>query len=864
MRSNAERPLPLIRKDRGGNCLEAFDKGIKGGVGDEIRNRHDFVSLYPSGQGSLTDDKVRIGGNGVDGAVGAGNPVEVVFQQFRLEPGCPESAGSHTRITGENNLPDGSGQAGRDWLSRSGRLGSVFILPLEIRPGLDHRYSQQERHGRSDQYAQDPDQGPSPGGHQDNRNQAARRSGRNESEVRKRIERKGADIADHHGKEQNRTRQDIREIDFMDPAKQLDHRGSGSGLLRHSLSEDPAGEKDSQTRSRIRIDEEKHGLSHLGGLLDTERGHDSVVDGVVQEKDLRRIDQHGQQRVHLVGKHPVDPAAEQVRQPFDHMPDQQVSRNGEEHRDDPKGEIIHEHFESGSDLALDQFVEALDAPAGQRAHQHGPEEHGRIGSDNYAHRGDGSGDSAPISADILAGRKGDQGRQQIFEHRRNHLRQMLVRPPAPLDEQGRDQAPRDERADIRHDHRAETPPETLDLLLYHHELEFLDLVIRVDDFPYERITGRDSRIFDDRSFQAEDLYRGKHFDALRVHPVIEMQGGTDGKKDFVIGKSIALGRHHRKDKPVVRSQLPERFTSDPVDVVAQVRIGETLDNPLDIGVMDLMVETEFLDQAFSALAHDGADKGTDLRVGNAVSDCLETLHLSDISGRRMACIEGKEFPFDIGLEVIDRGHAFDRRNLPDEGRPLYIPFIILFHRNVERNFAADRRDDPVDGGIRPTDVGLSPLPDILGKEVKGQGLELGGRPEAVLTGNDIERFFYPGGFARGETLGNRRGDEFQDTEPDSRRNQVGIHDFCDGVVAPGIDGLDVFDCDVTADGIHHMDGILFPRIDLPEKVGDDVREDDFEPGLREDGPDETAADIACSELYCFHRDCLFYIMYLQI
>ena len=66
-------------KGRGRNCLEAFDKGIKGGVGNEIRNRHDFVSLYPSGQGSLTDDKVRIGGNGVDGAVGAGNPVEVVF-----------------------------------------------------------------------------------------------------------------------------------------------------------------------------------------------------------------------------------------------------------------------------------------------------------------------------------------------------------------------------------------------------------------------------------------------------------------------------------------------------------------------------------------------------------------------------------------------------------------------------------------------------------------------------------------------------------------------------------------------------------------------------------------------------------------
>ena len=91
----------------------------------------------------------------------------------------------------------------------------------------------------------------------------------------------------------------------MDSAEKLDYSSPWGRLLGHTLSEYPAGQKDSETGTRVRIHQEKHGVAHLGGLLYSQWGHYAVVHGVVQEYHLGGIDDQGEERVQLMLQHPV-------------------------------------------------------------------------------------------------------------------------------------------------------------------------------------------------------------------------------------------------------------------------------------------------------------------------------------------------------------------------------------------------------------------------------------------------------------------------------------------------------------------------------------------------------------------------------
>ena len=191
-----------------------------------------------------------------------------------------------------------------------------------------------------------------------------------------------------------------------------------------------------------------------------------------------------------------------------------------------------------------------------------------------------------------------------------------------------------------------------------------------------------------------------------------MERRADGEEELVIRQAEAPGRQHREDEAVVRGELAERLPADAVHVVLEVRIGETLENLFDIGEMGVVVEAELPHQSLAALLHHGLDDGEHGRVGDALADGAEPLHLADVRGRGMSGVEGEELPFDIGLEVVHRGHARNRGNRPDEGAPFYVPLEVFFDGDVQRNFAAHGRHDAVHGRIRPADVLLRPCGDI--------------------------------------------------------------------------------------------------------------------------------------------------------
>src|SRR4029078_2440282 len=160
----------------------------------------------------------------------------------------------------------------------------------------------------------------------------------------------------------------------------------------------------------------------------------------------------------------------------------------EEATPDAGREVVDQHLEAGADLALPQRVELLHRPAAERPHDHRAEEHRHAGTGDGADRCDRPHDPA---SDVVvvhhpAAGVADQEWQQIGDHRPDDAGAVrtlapraevlddpvaaVIADPAPyegdpsgLDEQGRDQAPGDERGDVGQDHVRQELAEPLDV-----------------------------------------------------------------------------------------------------------------------------------------------------------------------------------------------------------------------------------------------------------------------------------------------------------------------------------------------------------------------------------------------------------------
>ena len=109
------------------------------------------------------------------------------------------------------------------------------------------------------------------------------------------------------------------------------------------------------------------------------------------------------------------------------------------------------------------LVELLEQERRERRDDHRAEEHGDVGADDDAHGREGADDGPALTVDHAAAGVADEDRQQVGDDRADQLGQVLVRRPARGDEHGGDEAPGDERADVRHDHAGHEAAEALDL-----------------------------------------------------------------------------------------------------------------------------------------------------------------------------------------------------------------------------------------------------------------------------------------------------------------------------------------------------------------------------------------------------------------
>lgn len=240
--------------------------------------------------------------------------------------------------------------------------------------------------------------------------------------------------------------------------------GAGCRLAHIAAAEKPAGQQYAQPGPGIRFQQEHDRLPGFAGLLDADGREDAVVQGIIEEQHLGRLDQKRHERQQSVADHDLHAVADQQRQPSHRTADDPIAQYGQQHTEDAYREIAHEHLEARLYASLRKFVEPPDRIPAQRAHDHGSDEHRDVAADDDAHGGNGPDYPAAFAGDVAPGRIGDQQRQQIGQHRVDQACHLGVGPPSRGNEERRDESPRDERADVGHDHAAQSPAKFLYLL----------------------------------------------------------------------------------------------------------------------------------------------------------------------------------------------------------------------------------------------------------------------------------------------------------------------------------------------------------------------------------------------------------------
>ena len=264
--------------------------------------------------------------------------------------------------------------------------------------------------------------------------------------------------------------------------------------------------------------------------------------------------------------------------------------------------------------------------------------------------------------------------------------------------------------------------------------------------------------------------------------------------------------------------------------------------------MGVAVEAVTRHQSPPALAHGGFDDGVDLLVGNALADGHVALHAAQIGRNGVARVEREELALDVGDQVVGRIHAGDFGYGALECGALDVPFEEAFDDHVDRVLALDRRHDAVDRTVGESDRALRPCGRRRIQRLVYGRFEARGRTHAVLAGDDVERRSDSGRFTRPQSCGDDRCDPRQDTQPDGRRHQIGVDQPPYRLPAVRPHGRHAGDPQLGADFVRHMDRIAPPPVDLVHQLRIRLRETDLVSGLRQQGADKTAADLAGPEM----------------
>ena len=207
----------------------------------------------------------------------------------------------------------------------------------------------------------------------------------------------------------------------MDSSQEVNDDSSRSRVLgRLVLCKCPVCQEHSESRTRVGFEHVHDGLSRCLDLLGTDRCKDAVVDGIVQEQHLGRLNEDGCQREQVVVDEYVYTGSKHAQYYSHYRTGYVVSEDSNEHSDNTYREVVDKHFEAGRHSGFHEAVKLLDDPARERSHDHGAHQHrlsfSSADTGNSSHYCNGAHDTTAVSAYHSASCKCYQSRKQVREH----------------------------------------------------------------------------------------------------------------------------------------------------------------------------------------------------------------------------------------------------------------------------------------------------------------------------------------------------------------------------------------------------------------------------------------------------------------
>ena len=469
----------------------------------------------PVGQRLLRDHDVGVAREARDRLVGDRHSGDSRALELVPQHGGTHCRGAHAGVTGEDDLRDGPGghcgaatfcsrgglavirgstrRARKPGESRGGLaliglglgdcLGEAVLLGRSVTLPAGEQDDRADGEGDSggEHHGEDDPQVVSRGGVADHGDDRARCRRAPEPRAEEHVGRDASGTTGDDGQQQGGLHQHIGEVDLVDAADELDQRRARGRRPCRADAEDSERQQHAQTGAGVRLEEEQDGLAFRGGFGDPQRREHTVIDGVVQEEHLRGLYEYRGQRQQLGIDEPLHCGPQDLHQTVDHRRHQIEAADREDESGDARGEHVDQHLEAGFDLALPQAVEPFHDPGGKRPHDHRADEHmhrlqrilplgerrvelvdEEVRASDDAHDRDGRHHAPSGLIDHPAALHGDQQREQVVDDREDHRFQALVGHEPVRDEEGGDDAPRDEGGDVRHDHPREERAEFLD------------------------------------------------------------------------------------------------------------------------------------------------------------------------------------------------------------------------------------------------------------------------------------------------------------------------------------------------------------------------------------------------------------------
>ncbi len=333
-----------------------------------------------------------------------------------------------------------------------------------------------------------------------------------------------------------------------------------------------------------------------------------------------------------------------------------------------------------------------------------------------------------------------------------------------------------------------------------------------------------------------------------------MERRGDPLLQLLVGQAVLQGAQQRLHQSISRRQLAQRLTTDPVNLVHQIGVGEAGQDLLDVGCVQARVEAVAFYQHGTALLHGAAYLAADHRIFDRLAHCVVAPQLAEVGGDDVAGVEGEQLALDEGHQVVGGFHARHLWQLSLELGLVDDPLAEALYRHFQRVIVGSRggRHDAIHRRVDEADTGFERGMIRDRQVLEYLPLEVAGAAHHVFAGDDVERSQVAGIETGLQPLGQGAGNLVQNVGAHCRGDQIGGDDAGDHLVTGGAHRRHVAHHVQLLIRTHHMDLVLLTVVELVDQGVVDVGEGDLMAGIRQHFTDKAATDVTSTKMQCFH------------